>query len=126
MIIIGGANGAGKTTFVKQYLAENKHIHYLSADLIAEESVDVCINRVKERVLSGGHNVPTNDIIRRYKRSLNNFWYKYKNVVDEWMLLYNSTPGAELICNGNTNKDIKIADPNLFDIFKKVLQHEKK
>lgn len=37
MIIVGGANGAGKTTFVKKYLEENPGIVYLSADAIAEE-----------------------------------------------------------------------------------------
>ena len=37
MIIVGGANGAGKTTFIKKYLEENSDIFYLSADAIAQE-----------------------------------------------------------------------------------------
>jgi len=33
-----------------------------------------CIERVKFRVKNGGHNVPEEDIIRRYYKSIINFW----------------------------------------------------
>ncbi|MGH7813158.1 MAG: AAA family ATPase [Candidatus Binataceae bacterium] len=35
-------------------------------------SVELAIERVRQRVLDGGHNVPPADIRRRYERSLNN------------------------------------------------------
>ncbi|RAI16162.1 MAG: zeta toxin [Candidatus Melainabacteria bacterium] len=34
----------------------------------------VCIERVKRRVENGGHNVPEEDIIRRYYKSIVKFW----------------------------------------------------
>ena len=60
-------------------------------------TVEVAINRIKERVLQGGHSVPIDDIVRRFYRSKNNFWNIYKNMVDNWHLIYNSGENFEVI-----------------------------
>ena len=49
-------------------------------------SVDLAIERVKLRVLQGGHNVPEKDIRRRFGRSWNNFESIYKPLVDTWIV----------------------------------------
>lgn len=49
----------------------------------------ICIERIKVRVKNGGHNIPDEDVIRRYKRSRENFYHLYKNLVDEWAVYYN-------------------------------------
>ena len=54
------------------------------------KSPDVCIARVRNRVMAGGHDVPEEDIIRRFYRSKQNFWGFYKDLVNEWGLFYNS------------------------------------
>lgn len=54
------------------------------------ESPDLCIARIRERVLKGGHFVPDDDVIRRFYRSKLNFWNVYKELADEWYLIYNS------------------------------------
>jgi len=59
------------------------------------------IYRVKNRVLKGGHNVPTDDIIRRYHRSRKLFQSTYKDMVDEWMLFFNGDDNFELVENQN-------------------------
>jgi predicted ABC-type ATPase len=53
-------------------------------------SPKVCVERIKERVLKGGHHVPDSDVVRRYFRSKENFWTNYKNLADKWFLVYNS------------------------------------
>lgn len=83
------------------------------------ESKDENIFRVKNRVLKGGHNVPIEDIIRRYFRSRNLFWCTYKNLVDEWMIFFNGDDNFELVAN---NDDI--IDEDLFQLFFKGMNDE--
>jgi len=49
-------------------------------------SVEFSIERVKLRVTQGGHNVPEQDIRRRFERSWNNFNNFYKQLVDSWII----------------------------------------
>jgi predicted ABC-type ATPase len=49
-------------------------------------SVEFAIERVKLRVTLGGHNVPKQDIIRRFERSWNNFQQIYKPLADSWIV----------------------------------------
>ena len=49
-------------------------------------SVEFAIERVKLRVSKGGHNVPLQDIIRRFERSWNNFIELYRPLVDSWVV----------------------------------------
>lgn len=54
------------------------------------DSPEVCIARISERVLKGGHHVPDADVRRRFHRSISNFWHIYRSMADNWVLLYNS------------------------------------
>lgn len=47
------------------------------------EDVDICIQRIDNRVKLGGHFVPNEDVKRRFYRSRENFWNVYKNLADE-------------------------------------------
>lgn len=48
--------------------------------------VETCIERVRTRVLEGGHDIPEETIKRRYERGINNFVNLYEPLVDKWML----------------------------------------
>lgn len=54
------------------------------------------IQRVRTRVELGGHNVPNDDILRRYDRSLNNL-NKAAKIVDKLILYDNSTAAGHQI-----------------------------
>jgi len=64
----------------------------------------VCIERIKERVLKGGHFVPDKDVVRRYYRSKENFWNNYKNLAEKWFLVYNSENKFLEIALGKKNQ----------------------
>ncbi|RXK03323.1 MULTISPECIES: zeta toxin family protein [Halarcobacter] len=76
------------------------------------------IYRVKNRVLKGGHDVPIDDIVRRYYRSRKLFYNTYKNLVDEWVLFFNGDDNFELVENQN-----EIFDEDLKNIFLEGLQN---
>jgi len=54
------------------------------------EDVQISINRVAQRVSQGGHNVPEEDIRRRYKRSLTNLLIGLQ-LADHTLIFDNST-----------------------------------
>ena len=149
--VIAGCNGAGKTTFAKEFLPhEVKCLRFYNADEIARglspldpsagaikagrlllgevresidrretfalestlsgktyvhifdralssgydlelhylwlSHVDQAIARVRRRVRTGGHNVPTADIRRRFERSLNHLFEDYLPLATRWVI----------------------------------------
>jgi len=79
----------------------------------------LCIERVKIRVLKGGHDVPVEDIIRRFYRSKENFWGNFAKLADNWSLVYNGEKGFQQVAIG-FNEEYSIENPELFDKFKSI------
>ena len=86
------------------------------------ENPDVCIERIKERVLNGGHHVPDDDVIRRYYRSKENFWNVYKTLVDKWFLIYNSELSFKEFCIGAKDR-YSIIDHDVFTEYMKDISN---
>jgi len=61
----------------------------VSVGFVFVDSADTCIARIRTRVLKGGHSVPDGDVRRRFRRSLLNFWERYRLDADRWHLTYN-------------------------------------
>ncbi len=80
------------------------------------KSPDICIARVRNRVMAGGHHVPVEDIVRRFHRSKRNFWYTYRNLVDKWHLYHNSGEQTQEVAVGKANQSTVINE-NLFELF---------
>ncbi|WP_024954374.1 zeta toxin family protein [Sulfurospirillum arcachonense] len=158
-IIVGGANGSGKSTFTESYLKNKNDMLIIDPDKIARElpnnisNKDIAagkisinkmneyikenknfivettlsgnthlkmldkaieegykttliyvgtenynknINRINQRALQGLHDIPKNDVIRRYKRSLENL-KNYYNKVDEKMIFDNTKSYKKLL-----------------------------
>lgn len=82
-------------------------------------SPELAIERVRERVINGGHNIPEDVINRRYTNGLRNFSKLYMQFCDFWMLIDNSNPPSIVIAEGNTTENIKIWDQIIYD---KIIQ----
>lgn len=80
------------------------------------------LERIKKRVALGGHNVPRDDVIRRFYKSIKNFWSAAK-LVDIWKLFYNGDDNYELVAHGNKSAESIIND-DLYKKFKKGLKNE--
>lgn len=113
-----------ETTLSGKYLVNiiNKAKSYgfhISLIYLFLETSNENIYRVKNRVLGGGHNVPTVDIIRRYTRSKNLFWKVYQNIVDEWILFFNGDDNFELVANNN-----EVYSDSLLELFLEGVKYE--
>lgn len=64
----------------------------------------LCVRRVKERVRRGGHDVPAEDIVRRYYRSKRNFWSVYRMLANRWYLYYNAGSSFEEVAVGEGDR----------------------
>ena len=69
-------------------------------------SAEVAVARVQQRVRSGGHNIPEEDILRRYGRSVKNFLEEYMPLADEWELYDNTIGERRLIAMGDTSGQV--------------------
>lgn len=67
---------------------------------IALSNVEQNIERVAMRVKNGGHNIPTEDIIRRSVTSFNHL-YEYTKIIDNLVLIDNSEDDGEIILEAN-------------------------
>jgi len=79
------------------------------------DSPEFCLERIRIRVQNGGHDIPAEDVIRRYGRSKENFVNVYAPLVDHWMLYYNGVNDFLLVAHGNGTKNVILKER--FDSF---------
>ena len=86
------------------------------------KSPETSVARVRNRVSAGGHHVPTEDVIRRFYRSKYNFWYTYRNLVNEWHLFYNSAEYPQEVASGEGDR-FTVINNELFEIFMRDIRN---
>lgn len=80
-------------------------------------STNLCAERIKTRVLQGGHDVPIEDIVRRYKRGLIRFWSEYRLVTDYFSIVFNHEQyDFKRVAHGKLSQ-IEIVDDGLYQEF---------
>lgn len=82
-------------------------------------SPELAIARIKDRVAEGGHNVPAEDVRRRFIRGINNFFKLYDSLFDSWMLFDNSKAKPLLIAK-KRNGHKEVINEELFKIIQRV------
>jgi len=75
---------------------------------------DLGASRIKGRVAQGGHDVPVRDVLRRFKRSIRNFFKLYQSLADSWLLFDNAGPVPVLIAERRNSK-LRIIDESSYN-----------
>jgi predicted ABC-type ATPase len=70
--------------------------------------------RVKYRVMHGGHNIPEDIIERRYKRGIENLIKLYISKVDYW-IIFDNTKEPILVAEGLNNIDFNVNNPDIWE-----------
>jgi predicted ABC-type ATPase len=111
---------SGRT--LKSYLGRARDAGFkIAIVFIYLDSPDTCVRRVQARVRGGGHNVPEEDIRRRFLRSCRNFWHIYREIADYWYVIYNSSGEFKRIASGEPNT-ISILDAKAFGQFQQLVE----
>jgi len=78
-------------------------------------SAEMAVNRVRDRILKGGHSVPEEVIRRRYEAGLKNFFELYRGMAVSWQFLDNSVRGkTRLIAAGTFQQTTDVLDRELW------------
>ena len=84
------------------------------------ESAEEAVRRIRVRVEKGGHSVPVKDILRRFPRSINNFWHVYRHRVNGWKIFLNSKDDFIQVAFG-IGKEIEVVNESGFVLFRELL-----
>lgn len=87
-------------------------------------SAEFSVMRVQQRVLQGGHNIPSLDIFRRYPRSIRNL-FEYAEVCDHTLCLDNTGSQIVSIFEKRFGQPIEIHNNERFLILQGVLKNER-
>lgn len=104
---------AGKTyaSFFKAVKRKGYRIHLF---FLWIPNSSLALERIKDRVASGGHDVPASDVHRRFRRSVENFFKVYEPLLDSWMLFDNSNEIPYLVAEKADGK-LLIKDVQLYN-----------
>jgi len=87
------------------------------------ENPDICIKRIKNRVLKGGHFVADEDVKRRFLRSVKLFYNEYRFLADLCYLINNTDDDFEEIAIFE-QENVLILNENIYDKFLGVIENE--
>ena len=80
-------------------------------------------NRVQQRVLQGGHNIPKEVIYRRFPRSMRNL-FEYADVCDQTFCIDNTGSNIVLIFEKHSGEPLVIFDEERFSRLQGGLKHD--
>jgi predicted ABC-type ATPase len=115
-------SGKYTTKMIEKLKKENYKVKMV---YIFVETPLLSIERIKVRVLNGGHPVPDVDVIRRFTRSKINFWNTYRTLVDSWEIYDNSGKVFLPVCIGK-GLDYIILDHEMYETFREDLSNGKR
>ncbi|QNS42594.1 zeta toxin family protein [Chryseobacterium manosquense] len=89
------------------------------------KNTELAKERVKTRVLEGGHHIPDDIIERRYYNGILNLFYIYLPIVDQLLIFDNSEGKHKLIAEKNDGEQISIIREEEFNQIRKYYEKGK-
>ena len=82
------------------------------------QTIELAKERVKTRVLEGGHNIPEEVIERRYLRGIKNLFEIYFDIVDAILIFDNSMGKHQLIAQTDNTRNLEVIEQVKFNTLK--------
>jgi predicted ABC-type ATPase len=120
------ANFAFETTLATRYYARwltdlRKNGYNVNLLFVWLKSPELALERVRNRVQAGGHDIPEATVRRRYRNGIRNFFALYQSLADEWGVYDNSELVAPiLIASGETQNSQNIYDQHRWSHFREA------
>lgn len=110
-------------SYVKLIQQAKKRGYFVTLLFFSLSTPEQAQRRVAQRVSMGGHNIPSDVIVRRYEAGLQNLFQLYMPVCDYWTLYDNSNCPAIRIASGFGTEKIEVLDKERYQtLYKKYRQ----
>lgn len=103
-------------SYVKLIQQAKKRGYFITLLFFSLSTPEQAQRRVAQRVSMGGHNIPSDVIVRRYEAGLQNLFQLYMPVCDYWTLYDNSNCPAIRIASGFGTEKIEVFDKERYQI----------
>jgi predicted ABC-type ATPase len=97
-------------TYRKLFAAARAAGYHVRLDFLLLPEVEDSIRRVADRVEQGGHDVPLDDLRRRFRVGVQNLFSIYRPVLDAWSLYDNGQHAPVLLAYGTPNEITVVAE----------------
>ena len=104
-------------TYRKYFELARRAGYHVRLDFLLLPSVEDSIRRVADRVEQGGHDVPLEDLHRRFKVCVQNLFTVYRPVIDRWSIYDNGQHAPVLLAYGDARELTVVAK----DAFAKIV-----
>jgi predicted ABC-type ATPase len=88
-------------SYARQILKWRKMGYKVKLVFLSLPSADVAVERVRARVIMGGHSIPEAVIRRRFDKGMKNFHSIYRKIVNSWILYDNEGEFPRVIAEGD-------------------------
>ncbi len=85
------------------------------------KNTELAKERVKIRVIEGGHSIPEEVIERRYHKGIKNLFEIYLSIVDQTLIFDNSEGKHNLIAEISAGEELNILNETKFNELKKYV-----
>lgn len=90
------------------------------------KSPELAIKRVAMRVAAGGHNIPTDTIVRRYRQGMENLRKIYLPLCNYWVLIDNSDKRGKWVAEGGLSTATRIYNKRIYNLILNIETQPKK
>ena len=112
-------------TYKEKVLNAKKEGYFVTLLFFWLKNTELAKERVKTRVLEGGHNIPADIIERRYLNGIINLFDIYLPIVDQVLIFDNSEGKHKLIAEKNFGEEISIIKEKEFNELKSYYDNKK-
>jgi predicted ABC-type ATPase len=124
-LLAGGVSFALETTlstlsYKQKILKATEHGYQVTLLFLWLESVELAFERVRTRVIEGGHNIEAEVIRRRYYRGIKNLFEIYLSIVDGLYIFDNSEVANCLIAQRIDEEGLRVLVLERYDKLQKV------
>ena len=88
-------------TYRKHFEAARVAGYHIRLDFLLLPEIEDSVRRVADRVEQGGHDVPIEDLRRRFKVTVQNLFTIYRPVIDRWSIYDNGQHAPVLLAYGD-------------------------